>query len=132
MDEKARHKSHYMKKYDKSTNSNLVIKVDERPAGAGNHAKFILDGGGNHGGGHLNMSRKRILNDFVSKKTGSDALNEIVNRNKSNALRMQNPQMGGDNMAYYENNSPSSVTIGPGSSPVRQPQALIANQSFER
>ena len=87
MDEKPRHKSHYMKKYDKSPNV-LKIKVDERPAGAGNHAKFILDGGGNHGGGHLNMSRKRILNDFVSKKSGADALNEIVNRNKSNALRM--------------------------------------------
>ena len=40
--------------------------------------------------------------------------------------------MGGDNMAYYENHSPSSVIIGPGGSPVRQPQALVNNHSFER
>ena len=52
------------------------------------------------------MSRKRILNDYVSRKDSGDNLNNLVNRNKTLTM----PRNA--NMGYYENRNISPVSIG--------------------
>ena len=53
------------------------------------------------------MSRKRILNDYVSKKDSGDNLNNLANRNKTLTMP-RNANIGG----YYENHNISPVSIG--------------------
>ena len=52
------------------------------------------------------MSRKRILNDYVSKKDSGDNLNNLANRNKTLTM----PRNA--NIGYYENHNISPVSIG--------------------
>ena len=52
------------------------------------------------------MSRKRILNDYVSKKDSGDNLNNLANRNKTLTM----PRNA--NIGIYENHNISPVSIG--------------------
>lgn len=106
MDQKNRHTSQYMKNV-KNNIKEEEVKAGAEPAGSGNLKKFTLDGGGNHGGGHLNMSRRRILNDFASSpdnKSKDTGLNGLVNRNRANILKMPMPRTNNaqSNMGYYD------------------------------
>jgi len=100
----------------------LEIKAGAEPAGSGNLKKFTLDGGGNHGGGHLNMSRRRILNDFASSNDVKDtSLNGLVNRNKASTQKMPMPRTNANkNMVYNDSQvvSGEQVMIGPGGTPM--------------
>jgi len=100
----------------------LEIKAGAEPAGSGNLKKFTLDGGGNHGGGHLNMSRRRILNDFASSNDVKDtSLNGLVNRNKASTQKMPMPRTNANNNMTYNDSqvvSGEQVMIGPGGTPM--------------
>ena len=77
MDEKRRMKSHYMKKYNERLKKVQVTQFDPRPAGTRNfmRADISVDEPA-----HLNPTRRRILNDYVSKRP--DHSNESLgNRN---------------------------------------------------
>ena len=53
---------------------------------------------------HLNQSRRRILNDFISPQTsGIVTLDAIANRNKSPTL-MGQKQLMPDRAEYYNSN----------------------------
>ncbi len=63
MDEKPRMKSLYMKKYNDRLKKVNVGDLDQRPAGTRN---FMRPDISVEEPAHLNPSRRRILNDFVS------------------------------------------------------------------
>ncbi len=77
MDEKPRMKSQYMKKYNERLKKVTVDPADSRPAGTRNfvRADIAVDEPA-----HLNNSRRRILNDFVSRRPTNSG-DRIGNRN---------------------------------------------------
>jgi hypothetical protein len=86
MDEKPRLKSQYMKKYSDEPRKNVLniqrLMADSRPAGTLNFQRVEHPGNQQH----LNGSRRRILNDFISKPGTS--LDTMANRNQSDLLKM--------------------------------------------
>lgn len=96
MDEKPRMKSHYMKKYteEKQKPTSHVIELS-RPAGTQN---LIRVGKAPQEDTHLNPSRRRILNDFISQRPRG-SLESIYNRNTSDLLKMPGIKSGGRQMA---------------------------------
>lgn len=85
MDMKARHKSHYMKKYSEEQKRMRKDYMGlERAAGTMNYNPLSDKLQGQK---YLNPSRRKILNDFVSIGTETNP-DEIVNNNKSNQLKM--------------------------------------------
>jgi len=81
MDDKNRLKSHYMKKYADGVRNVKIKSLQSRPAGTKNFLRIA-----NHDQAHLNGSRRRILNDFISNKQEGN-LDSLVNRNKSDYLK---------------------------------------------
>lgn len=76
MDEKPRMKSLYMKKYNHLLKKVNVGAADSRPAGTRN---FMRPDISVDEPAHLNPTRRRILNDFVSKRDPSNE--SLGNRN---------------------------------------------------
>ncbi len=76
MDEKPRMKSLYMKKYNDRLKKVAVGGFDPRPAGTRN---FMRPDISVDEPAHLNQSRRRILNDFVSIRAPSNE--SLGNRN---------------------------------------------------
>ena len=109
MDEKPRMKSHYMKKYqeEKQKPASHVIE-QSRPAGTQN---LIRVGKAPQEDTHLNPSRRRILNDFISQRPRG-SLESVYNRNTNDLLKMPGMK-GSPNMAHYENIRAPPATIGP-------------------
>ena len=102
-------KSHYMKKYqeEKQKPSSHVIE-QSRPAGTQN---LIRVGKAPQEDTHLNPSRRRILNDFISQRPRG-SLESVYNRNTNDLLKMPGVK-GSPNMAHYENIRAPPATIGP-------------------
>ena len=117
MDEKPRLKSLYMKKYiDGIKNVNVYEINSQRPAGTINYINKDADP--NAGQRHLNASRRRILNDFVTRRPDGSNLDSLANRNKSDMLKGPGNAL---NSAKYDYGGPPT-TIGAYSRPG---QALI-------
>ena len=84
MDDKSRLKSHYMKKYNEQLRNKKTVRInllDKRPAGTLNFSR----NDNSNGQKHLNGSRRRILNDFVSGRSGQ-SLDVLANRNSNLSL----------------------------------------------
>lgn len=85
MDEKARHKSQYMKKYaEEHQKRNSLHTLESRPAGTIN---LLRTGAGVGDDPHLNASRRRILNDFITQRPRG-SLEIIANRNANDLLKI--------------------------------------------
>ncbi len=108
MDEKARLKSDYMKRYNESLARVKVKKIDSRPAGTKNFG--IIESP--QEGAHLNISRRRILNDFVTRRPKASTLETLANRNAVDAIKI--PEA--DRLAYYDYRG-NAAQIGPHSRP---------------
>ena len=86
MDEKPRLKSLYMKKYiDGAKNESVQINSQRPAAGTLNYIRKENDP--TMGQRHLNGSRRRILNDFVTRRPDGSTLDSLANRNKSDMLK---------------------------------------------
>ena len=83
MDEKARLKSHYQKKYTDSIQKVNINSVEMSPAGT----KNFLRRDPQEQNAHLNVSRRRILNDFITRRPLENDLNALANRNRSDMLK---------------------------------------------
>ena len=85
MDDKPRLKSQYMKKYsEERQNPSSRINNIDRPAGTQNLVRL---GKAPQEDTHLNPSRRKILNDFITQRPRG-SLEAIYNRNTSDLLKM--------------------------------------------
>ena len=121
MDDKKRMRSHYQKKHSENMYSKQVIDYSQRvPAGVTNFHGQV--NGGQVVGGHINQSRRRILNDFTQspdRQNRNGSVEHIVNRNLNEALRTNNQQT----MmlpSRYDLSNQKSVMVGPGYSAQNQ------------
>ena len=117
MDEKPRLKSQYMKKYTESVRSDNLQRIQARPAGTINFRR------GHDEQKHLNNSRRRILNDFVTPQQNASLLEVHANRNKSQLLKMQDAPRQ-DSLSKYEYPGPTAQIVGPAGRP-----GLMAQQA---
>ena len=82
-DGKARHKSDYMKRFHDSREETKIKIEAEKAAGV----KTVVHKKPTAANPHLNISRRRILNDYLAPSTNSPmTLDAIANRNRSPAL----------------------------------------------
>lgn len=81
MDEKARHRSQYMKKHGLQR-SDIIEQTQKMAAGVQNYLVNSSPGSQNP---HINQSRRRILNDYTKSPEQSRAtsLEQLANRNLS-------------------------------------------------
>ena len=87
MDDKPRLKSLYMKKYiDGPQKVGMQNLNSQRPA-AGTLNYVSKEKDPTMGQRHLNGSRRRILNDFVSRRGDGSTLDSLANRNKNDMLK---------------------------------------------
>ena len=82
-DEKNRHKSDYMKRFHEAREETKIKIEAEKAAGV----KTVILKKPTAANPHLNISRRRILNDFIAPSGNNPiSLDAIANRNKSPTL----------------------------------------------
>ena len=110
MDEKARLKSNYMKKHNENVRNIKINALDAPAAGARNFLRFEP----NADQKHLNPTRRRILNDFISRRNDF-SLEAMANRNKSDLLK--NPAAGSQDSRQYYDYGGNLTQVGPANRP---------------